>query len=416
MKSNLIFVFICALLFGCSTKSEVLPSFVPESISFLASDDKNNRIYHEITGPTWETPNVSVEDQVFILQNGWLDSQNQLNTKGLDEPAAYIAGTPLEIKFDFRFANEKDADNQPVKLDLKLILDSQYTDIYAGKVLAIKSFPLTGMVSDATTLKISTDNLPQIVDVYQLTIEYSLEKEDGEKENYFTRHLLPVSLQRPIAGTPVYHRSMLWASKWAAGFFLPDNTEEEENDEDMEELEHQISLKMIRGVFGLEEEGYSYGPFPRPEEKDNRAHVFLDFKRTACSEYRGILMALIEYHGIDAQWLTMSFNNYSSSWYSMYETRKIRASGREAQVWRHYNHVVVMVNGRIYDAVYNIWGEDFVDYEDNIFASYCYGEDEECVSPDGWCNYPPPDDRPCLENPPGFDESLGMSITTGERY
>jgi hypothetical protein len=416
-------ILISLFIYGCSTDPVILPSLLPETISFLSPQGENGRLYHEITGPTWETPNISIEDTVFILDNRKFDSENYLTTSDLDEPAGYISGSPMEILFNFTTDQNNKTDELPIKLDLKVTLDSQYTDFYSNEILASNSFDLSNITTSGTSIKIITLPLPKVVDVYQLTIEYSLENNKGDKTIYYTKHLIPTTLKAPIPGTPIYHRSMLWASMWAAGYSLP--TEEIENNDinntdytqiDIEEMEHQISLKMMQGIFTLDQMGYSYGPFPRPTVKDNRAHVFLDFKRTACSEFRGILMALIEYHGIDAKWLSLSFDSPSSTWYSMYETRDIIALGRESQVWRHYNHVIVTVNNKVYDAVYNIFAEDFPTYEDDLFASYCYGEDEECDSPDGWCNYPRPENRPCIENPPGFDESLGMTIQYGDAY
>ncbi|MBU1239644.1 hypothetical protein KKF84_03115 [Myxococcota bacterium] len=420
---------------GCEQNNErgkVLPVVFPSTVSLTST----GRIFHEITGPDWETPNIPVGDVVFVGDNGELDSFNRFFTEGLDEPAAFVSGTTVNIAVHLKalsgtwFAG---------RISLSATWQPLIISDGSAAVVASRMIDVSRLTDDGTDVIMSTVSLPSTVDIMELEIRYSLDGtafKESEGSNHLvnqvftTNHLLPLSLRQPISGTPVYGQSMLWASEWAAGLRdiaaaeedeepnRSQSTEEEEDtfgDEGLE-LEHQVALRMMHGVYGLSSEGKSYGPFPRPLEKDNRAHVYIDFPRSACSEYRGILMSLIEYHGVDAQWKSIAFLNPSSTWYSMYETIPIAASGREVQVWRHINHVFVQVNGQIYDAVYDLHSPNFSTYEDTLFASYCFGEDEACDTPDGWCNNPRPADRPCVENPPGLDPSLGMTIGEGEIY
>ena len=57
-------------------------------------------------------------------------------------------------------------------------------------------------------------------------------------------------------------------------------------------------------------------------------------------------------------------------------------------------------------------------YEDDLFERYCYGEDEKCKTPGGWCQQPRPEGT-CIENPPGFDEEdpvMALTIKRGDNY
>lgn len=217
----------------------------------------------------------------------------------------------------------------------------------------------------------------------------------------------------PLEDTPLYQQMLLWSGEWLAG--MPSHAVTD----DIEVAEDTIALATLRGMEALSEtDGRSYGPFPRPKEKDNQAHVWLDFKRSACGEHRGAFMAFVEAQGVDAQWVLMSFRKPSPEVLSMYETRHIAAVGREAKAWQHYNHVAVEVNGQVYDPSYALHAPDWNAYEDDLFGRYCYGEVEKCKTPGGWCQQPRPEGT-CVDNPAGFDTEdpvMAFDILRGDNY
>jgi len=243
--------------------------------------------------------------------------------------------------------------------------------------------------------------LPEVVGVWDLELDF---------EDQIVSVPLVTTWAHPVEGTPLYRRMLLWTGAWLAG--LPSKADTQ----DVDEAEHTIALTTLHGMSAIE--GRSYGAFPRPKAKDNQAHVWLDFERTACGEMRAGLMGMVEAHGVDAQWVMMSFRDPSPEKLSMYETREIAAVGRKAKVWQHWNHVAVEVNGRIYDPSYDLYAESWAAYEDDLFARYCYGEAEKCKTPGGWCQQPRPEGT-CIDNPPGFDAddpAMGMVVWRGDDY
>ena len=252
------------------------------------------------------------------------------------------------------------------------------------------------------TLSFSSElRLPEEVGVWDVTLDGGV-----------TRPVV-TTWAAPLEDTPLYQQMLLWSGEWLGG------TPSKAVTDDVEAAEDAIALATLRGMEGLSKtDGRSYGPFPRPKEKDNQAHVWLDFKRSACGEHRGAFMAFVEAQGVDAEWILMSFRSPSPEVLSMYETRHIAAVGRDAKSWQHYNHVVVDVNGQIYDPSYALHAPDWNAYEDDLFERYCYGEDEKCKTPGGWCQQPRPEGT-CVDNPPGFDEDdpvMALDIRRGDAY
>lgn len=315
----------------------------------------DGRLHHEISGPTWEVPNRSVGD--LVPNDG--------------TAIAAVAGSTL------RFTD----DRKPVS--------GTATPRFEG--------PALQLVGD-------TLELPELVGVWDLELRY-----EGDIVASFP---LVTTWSEPIEGTPLYERMLLWTGQWLEGTPSKAVTPEA----DIVAMEDAIALKTLRGMSALE--GRSYGAFARPKDKDNQAHVWLDFERSACGEYRGGLMNLVESHGVDAQWVMMSFRDPSPEVLSMYETRVIAAVGREAKVWQHWNHVAVEVNGQVYDPSYDLHAESWNAYEDDLFERYCYGEAEKCKTPKGWCQQPRPEGT-CIDNPPGFDEDdpvMALTVWRGDAY
>ncbi|MBU1238863.1 hypothetical protein KKF84_13835, partial [Myxococcota bacterium] len=210
----------------------------------------------------------------------------------------------------------------------------------------------------------------------------------------------------PLPGTPLYERILRWGSSWI------DDT----LDDQSEASENVLAETLLFGMYNLEPLGYRYGPFPRPSDFVDRAEVFLDFPQMACGEFRGFYMALVESQGIDANWLWFWYNYPSSTAPSMYETRFIAALGTDEMYWRYQDHIVVEVNGKVYDPTYLVAAESADEYEDYMFEDFCYGEDVHCGGANGWCTI---DDGPqgiCVDNLPGYVEGESPPRHRGEDY
>jgi hypothetical protein len=100
----------------------------------------------------------------------------------------------------------------------------------------------------------------------------------------------------------------------------------------------------------------------------------------------------------------------------MYETREIAALGRDVMTWRYSDHIMVEVNGRVYDPTYLVIEESMETYEDFMFARYCYGEDSSCGGANSWCTIPGGPQGICIDNPPGYDPEIGPPVFRGEDY
>ncbi len=312
------------------------------------------RLHHEISGPTWEVPNQAVGDAVPVDGGA----------------VAAIAGSTLRIEGD------------------RMPKSGHGTPRFGG--------PEFELVEGAL-------ELPAVVGVWDLELVYNHE---------VVSFPVVTTWAAPIEGTPLYQPMLLWTGEWLAGLPSKAVTPEAE----LAEVENLLALKVLRGMTALD--GRSYGAFPRPKDKDNQAHVWLDFERSACGEHRAGLMDMVETHGVDAQWVMMSFREPSPEKLSMYETRVIAAVGREEKVWQHWNHVAVEVNGQVYDPSYDLHAESWGAYEDDIFGRYCFGEEEACKTPGGWCQQPRPEGT-CIDNPPGFDTEdplMAMTVWRGDDY
>ena len=323
------------------------------------------RLHHEQSGPDWATQNQTIADTVHV-------------DGGAHGAIAAVAGSTLQLQLD-----------PPQEASAQLLPRG------AGEARTI-SF-------QAGQAQLE---LEERVGVWDLVVELP-----GEPIS------VPVvtTWDQPIPDTPLYERMLVWTATWVDG--LPSRAVTPADQ--IEAAEDRIALATLRGIEELgRTEGRSYGPFPRPKEKDNQAHVWLDHPRSACGEYRGGFMAMVEQHGVDATWVMMSFKDHSPERLSMYETREIAAVGTEPKVWQHFNHVAVEVNGQLYDPTYALHHPDWQSYEDDLFERYCYGEDSKCKTPGGWCQQPRPEGS-CVPNPPGYDPddpTMGMKVWRGENY
>jgi len=300
----------------------------------------------------------------------------------------------------------------PGRVTVEAAVESRHAD--PGAQTRLGGAELNVSAAGAHHVTLTTDPLSDVVDVLDLFLVYRHEDDQGVVTRVETVHPIALAWAPPIDGTPVYERTMLWASEWSAG--IP--TQAVLEADAVAGVENQIAQRLLDGVWGLGERGYRYGSFERPKEKDNQAHVFLDFKTVACGEFRGVFLALLEYHGVDANWVMMSFRKPSSTKLSMYETRELPGVGTESKVWRFWNHVAVEVNGEVYDPSYGLHAQDWNTYEDNLFARYCYGEDVKCKGGENWCKRPRAEGL-CVDNPPGFDptdSAMGMEVWRGEKY
>jgi hypothetical protein len=380
-----------------------VPDVVPLEIAFVGQDAV--RIHHVQTGPDWESPNVVVGDTAFRLGNPRWSGVGVLAGDDTDAPVAFVAGSAMTIEIDLRIS-------RPGLLDIAVFAESQFAD--PGALTDLGGVDLGRVIAGEQPLQIETQPLPSVVDVVHVHIVYRFDSGEGLPVRVETVHPVALAWAAPIAGTPVYEQTMLWASEWAAGVPARALLEVDE----IAAVENRIAHAMLDGIWSLGDEGYRYGAFPRPKDKDNQAHVFLDFKTSACGEFRGVLLALIEYHGVDAQWVMMAFRKPGKDKLSMYETRDLPAVGTGSKVWRHWNHVAVEVNGQIYDPSYGLHAKDWNRYEDDLFARYCLGEEIKCQGRERWCKRSRPEGT-CFDNPPGFDPDdprMGMEVWRGDTY
>ena len=344
----------------------------PARIELLDAPGLDNRHDYEISGADWDAPHRTVGDTVFVSEaRPHLDGLGRLGFI-MNEPAPYTAGTPLALRITTGAALASTRD-----LELQWVLSASLrstTDVDLAPVeLGTFSGVATRRDGAEAAIVLELGPLPDRVDVWTLVLEWELSAEDpgyvgdlaGEG---IVEIVVPTLLADPVAEAPRYKQALLWSATWGAG----------EWDRDDPETAHAIARRMTEGIRTLEDEGHSYGSFPRPPraEIDDRVNVYLDFDRTACGEHRGILMALIEYHGIDASWVWYRFPDDSDDEFvtganTHYATRVISAVGREPKVWRMTNHIVVDVAGRIYDPTYTVIKDSWQEYEDWMFERYC---------------------------------------------
>jgi hypothetical protein len=343
------------------------------------------RLHFTSSGGTWEAPDTQVGDLIWQLGD-----HDFGHGAALDQPAAFVAGSTATIEVI-------------VPTRKPWTLSASGTWASGADPVELGSWTASG---DGQSFEIP---LPERIDALTLALTVHVEGHDPVTST----HTVVTTWAAPIPDTPLYRQPLVWTADWLAG--QPSRAVSA----DPEAQENELALLTLRGMFELgETDGRTYGPFPRPKEKDNQAHVFLDFKQCACGELRGGLMNLLETHGVDTNWVILTFRNPSPDKLSMYETREIAAIGTDPKVWQHWNHVAVEVNGQVYDPTYNLHHPDFVAYEDDLFERYCYGEDEKCKTPGGWCQQPRPEGT-CIDNPPGYDPddpTNGMLVIRGENY
>lgn len=392
---------VFAFLSACegSAKRESTPLTDPiatAAIDFVGT----GRIFYTITGPTWDDPNILVQERLFDLSQGYLNEYGELVPETL-RMAAYASGAQAQLVLMPAWRNEGTPPPGTYRFTGKLT---------ASDGTSLDWFDVQGDLQPTTTgyapINIETTPLPTATArVWELAITHTYTVA-GRTYTHTHYQDLVQTWRAPLPNTPLYEPILRWGSEWM-------NATVEDNGE---VTENTLAEKLLLGMKALEDLGYSYGSFPRPSNIVDRAEVFLDFKRSACGEFRGFFMALVETQGIDANWLWYWFNKPSSTWYSMYETRVIAALGRTPQVWRYQDHIVVEVNGVVYDPTYVITQPNADAYEDFMFARFCFGEDRPCQHASDWCTLPSGPQGVCIDNPPGYDPSIGPGRFRGEDY
>ena len=393
-----------SLVVWCAACARPAPAVYPTQIDFLAGES-GARIHHVRTGPDWTSPDVAVGETAYRSAAAVWSEVGRLRGDELDEPVAYVAGSVAVLEVELYV-------EAPGRVTLEAVTESRHAE--PGEQTHVGRAELAVSAAGAQAVSLTTTPLSDVVDVLDLFLVYRHEDPQGAVTRVETVHPVALAWAPPIDGTPVYERTMLWASEWSAG--TPSRAVLEQDA--IESVENEIAGRMLEGVWALGERGYRYGSFDRPKEKDNQAHVFLDFRTAACGEFRGVLLALNEYHGVEANWVMMSFRKPSTGKLSMYETRELPGVGTEPKVWRFWNHVAVEVNGQVYDPSYGLYAPDWNTYEDDLFASYCYGEDVKCKGSEKWCKRPRAEGL-CVDNPAGFDPAdpkMGMEVWRGEKY
>ncbi len=358
------------------------------------------RIFYTITGPTWTDPNVPVQERLFDMSQGMLNERGELVPETL-RMAAYASGARAQLIFMPAWRGEGAPPSGTYRFTGRLTASDGTTHDWfdAQGELQITESGYAPVTVDATPLPMATARVWELA----VTHMYVVNGRTWSRTHY---QELAQTWRAPLPGTPLYEQILRWGGEWI------DATVEDQG----EATENVLAERLLFGMKALEDLGYSYGSFPRPSNIVDRAEVFLDFKRSACGEFRGFYMALVETQGIDANWLWFWFNQPSSTWYSMYETRVIAALGRTAQVWRYQDHIVVEVNGVVYDPTYVVTSPDATAYEDFMFARFCFGEDRPCQHASDWCTIPSGPQGVCIDNPPGYDPAIGPGRFRGEDY
>lgn len=397
MRKLLAILSCLACLSGCADLAGDDLTVFPSAIWFEDAPGLDNRHAYEITGPGWKAEHRIVTDRVWGTGLRPRTDVNGRVAPNFDEPAPYTAGTPMHLRarFDAAFAPDVDLDahvravgtlrsTTDPTIGVREILhwedDIERTD---------GSFPMA---------RIESAPLPRRVDVWELDIRWTVTSE-VDTQTFRTTHVVPTTWRDPMPDAPLYKRLLLWSSTWAAGEWTDAGPGQQATADSI----HRITSKLLYGTRTLEDKGRSYGRFPRPDRDriDDRANVWLDFSRSACGEWRGALMALVETQGINASWVWFKFpdpddEDDEAYWhpgvYTHYRTREIAAVGRRARRWVNTNHIVVKVNGRIYDPTYTVIKDSWGEYEDWMFAEYCKTDRAR------------PRDRDCVPNPPGYDK------------
>lgn len=396
----------------------------PTSIHFTSAPNLHNRHHYAITQSPWGSPNIDVGDEVWRLalpaaryltpqtagQPYALGVEAGELASAMNEPAPYTQGTPLvlDVTFDVFHAP------RPAALEVKAsgVLRSMTDPTREPIALFVHHETLVQQPVGYAPLRLTTGKLPARVDLYALTITWEL----GQQPPVTTRHLVPLTWRAPIRELPKFREPFVWAAAFAAGGQWPDGPRSAPQ---TEQSEIAISARMLAGFTTLPKQ---YGSFPRPkyDGKSSGLEMFLDFPRSACGEFKFGLMALIETHGIDAQWGALHFDAkelgpLSRERLSFYKTRKIAALGREAKHWYYANHAFTVVRNQIFDPTYNVHKPSLAEYDDYMFEKYCYGESTPCKV-NSWCDTAPQDEATrCIDNPPGFKSSM-WRFFSGDSY
>lgn len=388
-------------------------SVYPESVSLGDAPGLDNRHSYEITGPDWDAEHVYVADHVWTATGRILD--DGVLQPSFDEPAPYTSRTPLSLSAPIVWRGSGEAPlTMPVELTaaLRSTTDPERTVDFGRWELEVELIEMEAAGDETVAwyapAALLSDPLPARVDVWTLELTWVL----GDERPVVSRHTVPTSWRDPIPDAPLYKQSILWSSTWGAGDWPHEG-------EAADEVEHLIALSQLHGSRTLETNGYSYGAFPRPprDQIDDRVNVFLDFRRSACGEFRGLLMSLIEYQGIDAHWIWFRFPEASRNRYSFYKTRMISAVGRETKHWYDTNHIIVGVGDRVYDPTYTVSKQSWGEYEDWMFEKYCLGQAQACRGTNSWCHRAPADEeKTCIDNPPGWQDDWHLEVIIADNY
>ena len=398
--------FICCSLASVNCEPRVGNNLEPfeDPIATTAMDFSGpGRIHYQTTGPTWNDDNILIEDRLWELSDSDQVSPGTLDA-ARSEMAVYCSGATPVITVHPSW--QKQSAPQPGTYTFSGVLITEEIRIplfFAQGELEIKG-------DSYLPVEIWTDPLAaHTAGLFDLEIEHTYQLSgpvSNQPLSRISRHRFAQTWRCPLPGTPLYKQIIEWGCAWIQGY----------HDDQGEITENTLAAQLLEAMGKLSEQGYRYGPFGRPDNPPDRAEVFLDFKQSACGEFRGFFMALLETQGIDANWLWFWFSEPSSQRYSMYQTREIAALGTDSQIWRYSDHIVVEVNGVVYDPTYLVTRPDADTYEDFMFASFCYGEDRHCQHANDWCTIPGGPHGICIVNPQGFSEAVGPNRFRGEDY
>jgi len=402
MKSFFLFLLSLCLLFTACDDAQPTPlplledPLRTERIDFSGG----GRIYYEITGPDWDTPNVAVGDTLVVSGQARVDGDVVLPERNW--MAAYASdATPL-LTFQPAWSGPGETAPEGTYQLRGTLVDS------AGVELELFSAQgaLASLEGSYAPIPVTAVQLPHdTAKVYTLVIEHTYTTGEATYHRVTNTEFAQV-WRAPLPNTKLYQQIIRWGSSWIDAHV-----------EDLgEPTENQIADLLLLSLPKLVPLGYRYGSLVRPVPYTNKAEVFLDYKQSACGEFYGFFMDLVETQGIDANYLIFMFPNPTPDWYSMYQTIDIAALGRESKVWRYGDHGLTEVNGRVYDPTYLLIKENADEYEDYLFANFCYGAEGKCGRGNTWCLIPDGPQGICADNEPGYDPDLGFVRYRGETY
>jgi hypothetical protein len=418
MKNSLLILILSIIsisgITACDDDTNTNPGYIDFTDALYTSKVEfsgEGRIYYtvsayghgdEITSIRWSAPDLDINEKTMEVGSGTFNPETNHLIPDFNEMAAYCSDATPIITFYPAWRGEDAVPAGTYSFSGKLVSSSG---------IETQLFDISGDLSiDGTVLTpidVVLDPLPTATArLYTLIITTTYTISDDQTFTTVTESDFVQVYRCPLAGTPLYERIIRWGSTWIDAA-IEDLGETTEND---------LAETLLMGMYNLEPLGYKYGGFPRPSDFEDRAEVFLDFPTMACGEMRGFYMALVESQGIDANWLWFWFSQPSSEEYSMYQTISIKALGTSEIVWRYSDHIVVQVNGQVYDPTYLVMADNADDYEDFMFASFCYGDDTHCGGTQSWCTLPDGPQGICTENHPGEVENESPPRYTGEDY